>query len=56
MEGEVFFYCPIIGRKVRIINRDVKNATQSFNMSEKKWIVGNVKRDCTGNCVGCSLL
>lgn len=56
MNGELFFYCPILGKKVRISTELKDNSKQSFNLSEKKGFCRVGCGVCSGSCIGCNLL
>lgn len=56
MKGELFFYCPILGKRVKISGEFSENNRQQFNMSEKKGFCKVNCGVCSGNCVGCNML
>ena len=56
MEGILYFYCPILEKRVKVVSELSQTKGQSFNLSEKKGFCTVNCGVCSGNCVGCNLL
>ena len=55
MKGEQYFYCPIIGKRVKISGEQGNPETQSFCFSEKEGFCKACCGKCGGSCIGCGI-
>lgn len=56
MKGEQYFYCPIIGKRVKISGEQGKSEMQSLAFSEKKGFCKACCGKCGGSCIGCGIM
>ena len=56
MKGEQYFYCPIIGKRVKISGEAEKLGSQNLSFNEKEGFCKACCGKCGGSCTGCGIM